>query len=126
LQKLIGPTQLLLWLPALCQGQPVLYLPLADSPDMAGPSPDVPGDEAIPALGGCALGGGAPVDCAEALVKRPVSASAATDVVSNRNFLITPSLARHDTTSPANARHTHRRAHATHRFKLSQKEETGS
>jgi hypothetical protein len=68
LQKLIGPTQLLLWLPALCHGQPVLYLPLSVWPDMPGPSPDVPGDAAIPALEGCALDGCAPVDWADALV----------------------------------------------------------
>jgi hypothetical protein len=103
LQKLIGPTQLLLWLPALCHGQPVLYLPLAVWPGMPGPSPDAPGETAMPALAGCAPGGGAPVDCADALVKPPVSASAATDVVSNRNFLITPSSAKHDSTSLANA-----------------------
>ncbi|APR38627.1 hypothetical protein [Paraburkholderia sp. SOS3] len=92
MQKLIGPTQLLLCALAPCQGQPDLYLPLAVSPDMPGPSPDAPGDAVIPALEGCALDGCALVDWADALVKTPVSASAATDVVSNRSFLITPSL----------------------------------
>jgi hypothetical protein len=93
LQKLIGPTQLLLWLPGLCHGQPERYLPLADMPDVPGPSPDVPVVVAIPALEGCALDGCTSVDWADALVKTPVSASAATDVVSKTSFLITPSLA---------------------------------
>jgi hypothetical protein len=110
LQKLIGPTQLLLLVPGLCHGQPVRYLPLDVEPDMLGPSPDVPADEAIPALGACAPDGCAPLGWADALVNTPVSASAATDVASKTSFLITPSIAKQDVTRPANR---------TRRFKLS-------
>jgi hypothetical protein len=117
LQKLMGPTQLLLVLPGLCHGQPVRYFPLAVAPDMAGPSPDAPVEVAMPALDACAAGGCASADWADALVNTPVSASAATDVVSKTSFLMTPSIAKQDVTGSANH---------TRRYKLSEKEGTGS
>jgi hypothetical protein len=86
--------QFWLLLPWLYHGQPDLCAPLAVMPVMPEPSPEAPLDADIPALEGCAPEGCAFVDCADALVKTPVSASAATDVVSRTSFLISPSLAK--------------------------------